>query len=770
MPAPATTNEFLELVRKSGVVEEKRLAVFVERIGASLPDEPLKLAELLVRDGLLTQFQAEQCLQGKWRRFNIGKYKVLERIGSGGMGSVYLCEHKFMRRRAAVKVLPTAKATDPAALERFYREARAVAALDHPNIVRAYDIDQEDNLHFLVMEYVDGSSLQEIVKKVGPLDPVRTAHYIQQASLGLQHAYEVAGVVHRDIKPGNLIVDRSGTVKILDMGLARFFNDEDDLLTKKYDENVLGTADYLAPEQALDSHGVDIRADIYSLGATFYFCLTGRTPFSEGSVAQKLIWHQTRQPKPIRSVRPDVPEELTTVVDRMMAKDPAQRYQTPLEVVQALAPWTRTAISPPPEAEMPRLSPAARAAGSSDTNLDASSPPPSGPSSAKSRKVWRVSTESATTPEATPPSTPPSSHPSAGAASSLPDSVPVQATMAGTATAPPEEPGPAAADFNFAISPAGSVGKAEEDSPPWEYLTSDTEDPSAKADTQPRAPKRPKSFRLPIVKKRRSTLWTQPRFWWLAGATALILITLATFIWLSQSGSAPSPVNEVESVTRYVSRAGGANTFTFKSLHEAVLRSMPGDRVVVRDELIEEEQLDLSEAKKQVTIEAEPGKTVVWRCPEQAADSKQLLFFRDAERVCVRGFILDGGNRLDQIALLTGDCPGLKLENLQFRGFKRSAILVANCAGRTDMRVVVSDSTVNATEESQAAVTFMVHPRVRPKVNRHILFRGCRFEGPFATPVRVMGSDVLESVHFEGCVVEPQVGAAVPFELPLRSE
>ena len=226
---------------------------------------------MLVRDGLLTHFQAEQFLQGKWRRFTIGKYKVLETLGAGGMGSVYLCEHKLMRRRVAVKVLPAAKAEDPAALERFYREARAVAALDHPNIVRAYDIDQDENLHFLVMEYVDGASLQEIVKKSGPLDVLRACHYIRQAAVGLQHAHE-AGLVHRDIKPGNILVDRTGTVKILDMGLARFFHDEEDMLTKKYDENVLGTADYLAPEQALDSHGVDIRADIYSLGATFYFC------------------------------------------------------------------------------------------------------------------------------------------------------------------------------------------------------------------------------------------------------------------------------------------------------------------------------------------------------------------------------------------------------------------------------------------------------------------------------------------------------------------
>src|SRR5690242_6481282 len=358
MPAPSTTEEFLDLVRKSGVVDDKRLDAYLARLRAAgpVPAEPAKAAGLLIRDGILTHFQAEQVLQGKWRRFTIGKYKVLERLGAGGMGSVYLCEHKLMRRRVAVKVLPTAKADDPSSLERFYREARAVAALDHPNIVRAYDIDQDEKLHFLVMEYVDGSSLQEIVKRSGALDPVRAAHYIHQSALGLQHAHEAAGLVHRDIKPGNILVDRSGTVKVLDMGLARFFHDEEDVLTKKYDENVLGTADYLAPEQALDSHAVDIRADIYSLGATFYFCLTGKTPFSEGTVAQKLIWHQTRQPKPIRSIRADVPEGLLAVIDRMMAKEAGQRYQTPLEVAEALAPWTQEPIPPPSEKELPRLS------------------------------------------------------------------------------------------------------------------------------------------------------------------------------------------------------------------------------------------------------------------------------------------------------------------------------------------------------------------------------------------------------------------------------
>src|SRR5437899_3494516 len=202
---------------------------------------PAALAKRMVADAILTIFQAEQILLGKWKRFTIGKYKVLERLGSGGMGQVFLCEHKLMRRRVAVKVLPTAKADDKASLARFYREAQAVAAVDHPNLVRAFDIDQEDNLHFLVMEWVDGTNLQDLIKKFGPLDVTRACHYIYGSAVGLQHANEI-GLIHRDIKPGNILIDRSGVVKILDMGLARFFHDETDAITRQYDENVLGTA------------------------------------------------------------------------------------------------------------------------------------------------------------------------------------------------------------------------------------------------------------------------------------------------------------------------------------------------------------------------------------------------------------------------------------------------------------------------------------------------------------------------------------------------
>src|SRR3954469_10077161 len=197
MAAPVSTDDFLDLVRKSGVTDDRRLSDYLNkaRTNGALGADASRMAGYLVRDGLLTQFQAEQILQGKWKRFTIGKYKVLERLGSGGVGAVYLCGHKLMRRRVAVKVLPTAKAADESALARFYREARAVAALDHPNVVHAYDIDQDESLHFLVMEYVDGSNLQDVIKKTGRMNVLRACHYMRQAAQGLEHASH-AGLVH----------------------------------------------------------------------------------------------------------------------------------------------------------------------------------------------------------------------------------------------------------------------------------------------------------------------------------------------------------------------------------------------------------------------------------------------------------------------------------------------------------------------------------------------------------------------------------------------
>ncbi|MFL5338783.1 MAG: serine/threonine-protein kinase [Gemmataceae bacterium] len=361
MPAPTTVIDFIDLVARSNVLEKRTLDGYLQTAAAA-PDQPATpkvLAQNMVRDGLLTALQAGLLLKGKWRNFIVsGKYKLLEHLGTGGMGSVYLCEHVLMRRRVALKVLPNDKVSDAVVLERFYREARAVAALDHRNIVRAHDIDHDGDLHFLVLEYVDGSSLQWIVERFGPLAIPRAVSAMRQTADGLQHAFQ-AGLMHRDIKPGNLLIDRMGLLKILDLGLARFFDDGGNLTRKHNLQNVLGTADYLAPEQALDSSAVDIRGDIYSLGVTFYFILTGRSPYKDGSISQKLMFHQISQPTPIHDFRPDVPKKLAAVIEKMMAKDPAQRFQTPAEVLEALEPWDEGLVIPRDE-EMPQLSPAAR--------------------------------------------------------------------------------------------------------------------------------------------------------------------------------------------------------------------------------------------------------------------------------------------------------------------------------------------------------------------------------------------------------------------------
>jgi serine/threonine protein kinase len=370
MAAPTTSDALLGFVRQSGLIEPDRLEAYLEQrfIYGLLPSEPKELATVLVRDGLLTYFQARELLQGKYRGFTFGKYKILERLGSGRNSNVFLCEQLSMRRKVALKILPLAKAENPAALARFYREARAAGALQHPNIVHTYDNGQENDLHFLVMEYVDGSSLQEIVDKLGPMAIDRAAAYMRQAATGLQHLHQT-GLIHRDIKPANLLLERRGIVKILDLGLARFFHDHKDLLTQQYDpQAILGTADYVSPEQAFHGHTVDTRTDLYSLGATFYFLLAGRPPFAGKTVKEKLVGHLTKEPLPLRTLRPEIPERLAAVVEKMMAKDREQRYQDAAAIVAALTPWTKAPVAPPPACEMPLLSPAAQNTGYRETN------------------------------------------------------------------------------------------------------------------------------------------------------------------------------------------------------------------------------------------------------------------------------------------------------------------------------------------------------------------------------------------------------------------
>jgi len=332
---------FLQLLERSGLVEEDRLARAVDRIktacGGQLPAVE-QLSQKLIEEEILTDWQAKNLSEGKHKGFMLGKYKLLKHLGTGGMSSVYLAEHKMMRHKVAIKVLPKSRNEDSSYLARFYREARAVAALKHRNIVGAIDVDSDGKTHYLVMEYVEGSDLQSLVKKKGALEYDEAADFIAQAAEGMQHAHE-SGLIHRDIKPANLLVDQEKTVKILDMGLAMFSKDDSPSLTVEHNENVLGTADYLAPEQAINSHKVDHRADIYSLGCTLYFLLTGHPPFPDGTLPQRLMKHQTQTPPSIYEDRPDAPQDLVNICLRMMAKAPDGRYQTGREVADELSAW-----------------------------------------------------------------------------------------------------------------------------------------------------------------------------------------------------------------------------------------------------------------------------------------------------------------------------------------------------------------------------------------------------------------------------------------------
>ena len=333
------SEQFLKIVSKSGIVDADAMDRLVEKVreklGGSLPSNPQKLATLFEKKGLITPWHTEKLLAGKYKGFFLGKYKLLGHIGTGGMSSVYLAQHVRMGDRRAIKVLPKSRVADATYLARFQLEAKAIASLNHHNIVLAYDIDNEGDVHYIVMEYVDGLDLQQLVKRDGPMDFSTAADIIAQAARGLEHAHN-NGVIHRDVKPANLLVDPKGVVKLLDMGLALVSAGDDESLTVANNENVLGTADYLAPEQALNSHAVDHRADIYGLGCTLYYLLTAKPPFSDGTLAQRIAKHQTEMPSSIRQHRADCPGELEGICVKMIQKDPKYRYQSAGDVAEVL--------------------------------------------------------------------------------------------------------------------------------------------------------------------------------------------------------------------------------------------------------------------------------------------------------------------------------------------------------------------------------------------------------------------------------------------------
>jgi WD40 repeat protein/tRNA A-37 threonylcarbamoyl transferase component Bud32 len=329
--------DLLDAVARSQLLEPGQL--HEARGEAARFTDPRLLARELVQRGWLTPYQANQIVLGRAAGLRLGAYVLLDKLGEGGMGAVYKAHHQKLGRVVAVKVIRKERLSHPDAVRRFQREIQAAARLVHPSVILAYDADEADDRHFFVMEYVEGTDLARLVRRQGPLPVGLACDCVRQAALALQHAHE-HGLVHRDVKPSNLLLTAgpSPVVKVLDLGLARLqaaASEESTTLTQE--GAVMGTPDYIAPEQARDSHTVDIRADLYSLGGTLYYLLTGRVPFPGGTLTEKLLKHQFDEPAPVERLRPDVPPEVAGVVRRLMAKRPEERYQTPAELAMALA-------------------------------------------------------------------------------------------------------------------------------------------------------------------------------------------------------------------------------------------------------------------------------------------------------------------------------------------------------------------------------------------------------------------------------------------------
>jgi serine/threonine-protein kinase len=331
-----SVDHLIDALRRLPLLEPAQLDA-VRGLSAQFRD-PRAPARELVRRDWLTPYQVNQLFQGHGAALVLGPYVLLAKLGEGGMGTVFKARHGKLGRTVALKLIRKERLDSELAVKRFHREIRAAAALEHPNVVRAYDADEANGTHFFAMEFVEGTDLARLVKHKGPLPVPEACAYVWQAALGLQHAHE-RGLVHRDIKPANLLVTARGVVKVLDMGLARLSAaapDGEASSTLTQEGAVMGTPDYIAPEQALKSHDADIRADLYSLGCTLFFLLTGHVPFPGDSLTEKLLRHQMDTPTPVRQLRPDVPEAVAGVVAKLMAKNPYQRYQTPAQLAVVL--------------------------------------------------------------------------------------------------------------------------------------------------------------------------------------------------------------------------------------------------------------------------------------------------------------------------------------------------------------------------------------------------------------------------------------------------
>ncbi len=330
----------------SGLLTDAQIDEAWHVLVATSPEAGLSLEEItdqqlatqLIRLGHLNQWQAEQLCQGR-TKFTLGSYRIVDAIGHGGMGWVFKGEHELLGRVEAIKVLPRSQ-TNTTSIASFRREIRAQASLDHPNLVRLSYADTDGDTYFLVTEYIPGSDLRRLVHDHGPLPTEQAAIIISQAAEGLAHAHE-QGLVHRDVKPGNLLITPEGCTKLTDLGLV-FFSSEQEDYSRSKPKHVVGTADYLAPEIIATPGEVRAISDIYSLGCTLYYAVTGKVPYPSGATADKLRRHLEEEPIPTGRLNPNVDLAIVQVIEAMMQKNPEQRVATAAEVVLLLKPWVES--------------------------------------------------------------------------------------------------------------------------------------------------------------------------------------------------------------------------------------------------------------------------------------------------------------------------------------------------------------------------------------------------------------------------------------------
>jgi serine/threonine protein kinase len=345
--APASVDEVLKFLSFHGLLAEEEGRDLIARFPSDYRNNARALTEALVRQQRLTQYQANQILENRGQTLFLGNYFILEKLGQGGMGMVFKARHRGTNRIVALKVLPPALVQTPGALQRFHREAKVAARLNHPNIVAFHESVESDGSHFLVMEYVAGVDLSQLVRIEGPLPARKATDCILQAARGLQHAHE-AGVIHRDIKPANLLLDANNTVKILDMGLARIETGANAPAAEEVTQltqsgSIMGTCDFMAPEQALNTRKADHRADIYSLGCTLYYLMTGKPMYAGETSMEKLIGHRQDPIPPL----PFVSKDVQAIYHRMVAKQLEDRYQSMAEVIADLEAYKGIAPTKP---------------------------------------------------------------------------------------------------------------------------------------------------------------------------------------------------------------------------------------------------------------------------------------------------------------------------------------------------------------------------------------------------------------------------------------